>query len=53
MIGAVADRIDQIAANPAGAIQQLSNVLAAAIGKTVPTVSVTPFAAGPTHSRTS
>src|SRR5207244_3476193 len=37
----LADKIDAIAANPAGAIQQLSNLLAGALGKTVPTTSST------------
>ncbi len=46
LVGELADKIDQIAQNPAGAIQQLSNVLAAALGKTVPTTAASTFQNG-------
>src|SRR5581483_5452136 len=37
---AFADKVTQILQNPAGAIQQLNNILAAALGLTVPAIAV-------------
>src|SRR5205814_7605892 len=37
----VADTVHQILSNPAGAIQQLNNIIASALGRTIPTVLAT------------